>query len=100
MSTVWKFLILAACLYAGITALVYFRQSSLIYYPNIAGRNLDASPQQIGLAFEDVELLTEDKVRLHGWFIPSDNPRGTLLFFTATPATYRTGSIPSRSSTG
>ena len=81
MNTVWKFLILAACLYAGITALVYFRQSSLIYYPNIAGRNLDASPQQIGLAFEDVELLTEDKVRLHGWFIPSDNARGTLLFF-------------------
>jgi len=81
MSTVWKFLILAACLYAGITALVYFRQSSLIYYPNIAGRNLDASPQQIGLAFEDVELLTEDKVRLHGWFIPSDDARGTLLFF-------------------
>lgn len=81
MSTVWKFLILAACLYAGITALVYFRQSSLIYFPNIAGRNLDASPQQIGLAFEDVELLTEDKVRLHGWFIPSDNARGTLLFF-------------------
>ena len=81
MSTVWKFLILAACLYAGITALVYFRQSSLIYYPNIAGRNLDASPQQIGLAFEDVELLTEDKIRLHGWFIPSDNARGTLLFF-------------------
>jgi hypothetical protein len=81
MSTVWKFLILAACLYAGITALVYFRQSSLLYYPNIAGRSLDASPQHIGLAFEDVELLTEDKVRLHGWFIPSDNPRGTLLFF-------------------
>jgi fermentation-respiration switch protein FrsA (DUF1100 family) len=81
MSTVWKFLILAACLYAGIFALVYFQQSSLIYYPNIAGRSLDASPQQIGLAYEDVELLTEDKVRLHGWFIPGDNPRGTLLFF-------------------
>jgi len=81
MSTVWKFLLLAACLYAALVALVYFRQSSLLYYPNIAGRNLAASPQQIGLAFEDVELLTEDKVRLHGWFIPSDNARGTLLFF-------------------
>ncbi len=81
MSGVWKFLILAACLYAGITALIYFRQSSLIYYPNIAGRHLGATPQQIGLAFEDVELLTGDEVRLHGWFIPSDNARGTLLFF-------------------
>ena len=81
MNTVWKFLILAACVYAGITALIYFRQSSLIYYPNIAGRNLEASPQQIGLAYQDVELLTEDGVRLHGWFIPGDDARATLLFF-------------------
>ena len=81
MNTVWKFLILAACVYAGIAALIYFRQSSLIYYPNITGRNLDASPQQIGLAYQDVELLTEDGVRLHGWFIPGDDARATLLFF-------------------
>jgi fermentation-respiration switch protein FrsA (DUF1100 family) len=81
MNTVWKFLTLAMCLYAGVTALVYFQQSSLIYYPDAAGRGLAATPQQIGLAFEDVELITEDKVRLHGWFIPSDNARGTVLFF-------------------
>ena len=81
MNTVWKFLLLAACLYAGLTALIYFLQSSLIYYPNLAGRNLSATPQQIGLAFEDVELVTRDKVRLHGWFVPSDNARGTVLFF-------------------
>lgn len=81
MNTAWKFLILAVCLYAGLTALVYFRQSSLIYYPEAAGRDLVATPEQIGLPFEDVELITGDQVRLHGWFIPSDNPRGTLLFF-------------------
>jgi fermentation-respiration switch protein FrsA (DUF1100 family) len=81
MNTLCKFLLLAVCLYAGIAALIYFRQSSLIYYPNIAGRGLSASPQQIGLAFEDVELLTSDGVRLHGWFVPSAEARGTLLFF-------------------
>ena len=81
MNTVWKFLLLGLCLYAGLTALIYFRQSSLIYYPNLPGRNLAATPQQIGLAFEDVELVTEDKVRLHGWFVPSANARGTVLFF-------------------
>ena len=81
MVTVWKFLLVAVCLYAGIIALVYFRQSSLLYYPDIAGRGLHATPQQIGLAFEDIELLTEDGVRLHGWFIPGDDARGTLLFF-------------------
>ena len=81
MSTIWKFLLLAACLYAGIVALVYFRQSSLLYYPAIAGRDLAASPRQIGLAYEDVELSTADGVRLHGWFIPGEDARGTLLFF-------------------
>jgi fermentation-respiration switch protein FrsA (DUF1100 family) len=81
MNTVWKLLVLAVCIYAAVAALIYFRQSSLIYYPNIAGRDLSATPQHIGLTFEDVELLTEDKVRLHGWFIPSDNARGTVLFF-------------------
>ena len=81
MSTVWKFLLLAAFLYAGIAALIYFSQSSLLYYPNIAGRGLEATPQRIGLDFEDVELLTADGVRLHGWFVPGDNARGTVLFF-------------------
>ena len=81
MNALSKFLILAVCLYAGVAALIYFGQSSLLYYPNVAGRGLTATPQQIGLAFEDVELVTEDKLRLHGWFIPTDDARGTLLFF-------------------
>ncbi len=81
MSTIWKLLAFAACLYAAFTALIYFRQDSLIYYPDIAGRELATSPEQVGLAYEDVELRTEDDVRLHGWFVPSDNARGTLLFF-------------------
>jgi fermentation-respiration switch protein FrsA (DUF1100 family) len=81
MSTVSKFLIVAVCLYVGITALIYFRQSSLIYYPDVAGRDLTVTPQRIGLAFEDVELSTADGVRLHGWFVPSGDAQGTLLFF-------------------
>jgi fermentation-respiration switch protein FrsA (DUF1100 family) len=81
MNALSKFLILALGLYAGLTALIYFRQSSLIYYPNVAGRELTSTPQHIGLAFEDVELITEDRLGLHGWFIPSENARGNLLFF-------------------
>lgn len=81
MNTVWKFLLLVAGLYAGLSALIYFRQSSLIYYPGVPGRTLTATPQHIGLAYEEVELLTADQVRLHGWFVPSDDARATLLFF-------------------
>ena len=29
MNTIWKFLLLGVCLYAGLTALIYLRQSSL-----------------------------------------------------------------------
>jgi len=72
---------IAVCVYAGLTALIYFRQSSLIFYPNVPGRDLSATPQQIGLGYENVELVTEDKVGLHGWFIPSSDARGTVLFF-------------------
>ena len=69
------------CGYAIITAMVYFGQSGLIYYPGVAGRSLSATPQKFGLEYEDVEIVTEDSVRLHGWFVPSQNARATLLFF-------------------
>ena len=81
MNTLWKFLLIAACLYLGIAALVYFRQTSLIFYPNLPGRELTATPQRIGLDYEDVELVTSDQVRLHGWFVPAADARGALLFF-------------------
>ncbi len=81
MKTLRKFLVLAACLYLGIAALIYFRQTSLIFYPNLPGRDLVATPQLIGLDYEDISLVTADEVRLHAWFIPAVNPRGTLLFF-------------------
>ena len=81
MRSISTFLALAICLYAGITALVYFRQHSLLYYPDITGRELARTPLQIGLEYEDVILLTEDGLRVHGWFIPREEARGTLLFF-------------------
>lgn len=81
MNTVWKFLLIAACVYAGLSALIYFRQSSLIFYPNVPGRDLSATPQLIGLEYENVELVTADEVRLHGWFVPGNGARGTVLFF-------------------
>jgi len=67
--------------YALLLAALYFFQSSLLYLPAVPTRALQASPRQIGLAHEDVWLRTEDGVRLHGWFVPAEHPRGTVLFF-------------------
>src|SRR5262245_28623270 len=47
-----------------------------VYYPT---KDVDASPSMVGLDYEDVFLVTEDRVRLHGWFVPHPKSRSTLL---------------------
>jgi pimeloyl-ACP methyl ester carboxylesterase len=81
MTSIWKLLIAGVCLYAVIVAFVYYRQSSLIYYPDMPGRNIVATPERIGLEYQNVQFVTGDKVNLHGWFIPHRAAKGTLLFF-------------------
>jgi len=81
MTTLWKIFKTGIIAYAAINIFVYFMQSSLIFYPNIAGRGLVATPENIGLPYENVELMTKDNIKLHGWFIPNPNARGTVLFF-------------------
>ncbi len=49
--------------------------------PNFQGRELIATPAQVGLSYHDVTLTTEDGETLHGWWLPNDRPRATLLFF-------------------
>jgi hypothetical protein len=60
---------------------VYLGQSHLLYLPGLPSRDLAMTPKDIGLAYEDVWLRTDDGVRLHAWYLPAAQPRGTLLFF-------------------
>ena len=71
---------IAAMTYGGLALLLFLFQPSLVYYPEI-GREIAATPQQAGLPYEDVRLVTADGIALHGWFVPAGNPaRGTVLF--------------------
>ena len=67
--------------YLALVAFAYFGQSGMLYLPTIPSRELVANPEQIDLRYENVELHTEDGVRLHGWYIPAGRARGTVLFF-------------------
>ncbi|HLE45020.1 MAG TPA: alpha/beta hydrolase [Methylomirabilota bacterium] len=51
-------------------------ERSLIYYPT---RRLEATPAEVGLAFEDVRVTAEDGVGLHGWYVPG--PRAVTLLW-------------------
>ncbi len=49
-----------------------------IYYPT---REVPGDPSMLGLAFRDVFPVTEDGIKLHGWFVPYPDSRNTLLIF-------------------
>jgi len=54
-------------------------EHSQVYHPF---RALEASPAELGRAFEDVRFKTGDGVELHGWYFPanSNSPRAHLAF--------------------
>ncbi|OQX48160.1 MAG: hypothetical protein B0D87_07185 [Candidatus Sedimenticola endophacoides] len=60
--------------------LLYLGQGRLLYHPTPLARAPGVDPGRIGLAFEEVTLMSADGPRLSGWFIPARNPRATLLF--------------------
>ena len=52
-----------------------FERKSL-YVPD---REIVERPENFGLVYEEVTLVTHDDKRLHGWWFPVENARGTLI---------------------
>lgn len=67
--------------YGALLLALYLGQDNLLYLPGIPSRELTATPNDIGLNHEEVWLDTADQVRLHGWYVPAESARGTVLFF-------------------
>jgi len=66
--------------YIGLALLLYLTQAKYVYYPNIVGREITATPEQIGLRYEGITFDTADKIKLNAWFIPAEDSRGVILF--------------------
>ena len=81
MRTLLVFLAFAAVLYVGLALMLYLLQERMVFLPHLPGRALDATPQAIGLDYEDTFIDTADGERLHGWWVPAADARGALLFF-------------------
>lgn len=80
MRLVLDIMVPIAVLYGCVVGLAFLFQSHLVYYPQI-GRGVEATPQAYGLAYEDVEIRTQDGERIAGWWVPAEASRGTVLFF-------------------
>jgi fermentation-respiration switch protein FrsA (DUF1100 family) len=51
-------------------------ERSLIYHPS---RTIEGTPAALGLAYEDVEVTTEDGILIHGWLVPG--PRSATVLY-------------------
>jgi len=75
MLSTFAFLLILLAAFSG---LMYVQQPGMIFFPD---REIVETPQAWGLEYENVILDTKDNLQLHGWFIPNQESKHTLLFF-------------------
>ncbi len=46
-----------------------WNEPRMLYHPN---RDIEQTPDQLGLKYEDITLTTSDGVRINGWFLPGE----------------------------
>jgi len=62
----------------ALNAIMFMQQSSMIFFPST---ELQATPQDWGMQYQDVSLETSDEKQLHAWYIPYQGANKVLLFF-------------------
>lgn len=66
------------CALALLNVWMFLQQPGMVFFPQ---RELDATPADWGMPYEDVSVETTDGIRLHGWYIPQAGAKRVLLFF-------------------
>ena len=73
----WKILRILLIVYLLILAVMMFQEESLLFFP---AKYPDGIWHPAGLDFDDAWITAADGVRIHGWYIPCENPRAVALF--------------------
>jgi len=63
--------------YLLLVGFVYLRQDGMVYYPT---KDIEGTPSDIGLKYEEITLKTKDSVNLSAWYVPAKDERGVVLF--------------------
>lgn len=64
--------------FTGIFLYVRFYEAKALFLPS---RKISATPQDIGLSFEDIFFNTSDRLALNGWFVKSPRLDGATVLF-------------------
>ena len=70
--------LVVSALFLGLMLLLFVFQEKMVFFP---GSRLGDTPGTIGLGYEDVYLVTDDDIKIHGWYVPHPDAKATLLFF-------------------
>ncbi len=75
----WWFRLIRAFVvtYLVVVILAMIFENSLIYYPS---KHPEGNWTPSGLVFEDAWITTEDGVKIHGWYVPCEQPQAYILF--------------------
>ena len=76
MLSTFVVIVLMVCL--GFMSLLFVFQEKFIFFP---GKGIGETPGAIGLDYEDVYLVTDDDIKIHGWYVHNQDAKATLLFF-------------------
>ena len=81
MKLAWNSAITFRALFYGALAIFLVTQmsacSSYFFYPM---KEILHTPDEGGLAYQDVVVETRDQVNIHGWLLPAENPKGIVFF--------------------
>jgi len=83
----------AGCFTAMMVGMVYFKQEGMLYHPAVPDERYKypenmppgyRNPKEHGMEYEDVTIVTKDKVKLSAWFVkanPTSKLCRTLIYF-------------------
>ena len=63
--------------YGALLLFLYLTQDKMIYIPS---PQIEQTPRDIGLVFDEVTIATHDNEKIHAWVIPAPDARAVILF--------------------
>ena len=76
-TTVTTLLSVLLLLYVGLGALFYFRQDQMTF--PAPAHYTNATPADVGIAFEDLHIPVTGSEQIHAWWIPATQPSDKVL---------------------
>lgn len=74
---VWRLVRVNLLVCLGVVLLLPWLENSLIFFPS---KYPDGEWRPNGLPFEDANFAAADGVKLHGWYVPAEDPIAVVLF--------------------